>query len=163
MNNDSLFGNIFPFIFGIYTKNILSCPRDLPLISTLTWNKPKLNPVPKLPILRHLYTQMYPLTPDPWPLPRSKFDLINIHMTHDESNLKARLKSPSDYTVFRQNALKTTLDRFASPPPASRTPGSLYDHPLHPLPLHESSSLRNRPFTWKPSSIALLNNNGGIQ
>ena len=39
------------------------------------------------------------------------FDLVNIHLFHDASNLKSVEKTPSIYVDFRQRALQYTLDR----------------------------------------------------
>lgn len=47
-----------------------------------------------------------------WNLNGTKFDLVNIHLFHDASNLIALKESPSPYCMNRQNALKYTLDRF---------------------------------------------------
>lgn len=47
-----------------------------------------------------------------WNLNGTEFDLVNIHLFHDASNLIALKESPSPYCKNRQNALKYTLDRF---------------------------------------------------
>lgn len=49
-----------------------------------------------------------------WDLHGTQFDLVNIHLFHDASNLIAFEcnESPSPYCKNRQNALKYTLDRF---------------------------------------------------
>lgn len=47
-----------------------------------------------------------------WNLQGTKFDLVNIHLFHDASNLIALKESPSPYCKNRQSALKYTLDRF---------------------------------------------------
>lgn len=44
-------------------------------------------------------------------LPHSAFDLVNIHLFHDASNILAREKSPSVYSGMRQKALGFVLDR----------------------------------------------------
>lgn len=40
----------------------------------------------------------------------SLFDLINVHLFHDASNLLAAERSPSIYSKCRRNALKFTLE-----------------------------------------------------
>lgn len=40
----------------------------------------------------------------------SIFDLINVHLFHDASNLLAAERSPSIYSKCRRNALKFTLE-----------------------------------------------------
>lgn len=42
----------------------------------------------------------------------STFDLVNIHLFHDASNLVAWEKSPSVYSGTRQKALGYVLDRY---------------------------------------------------
>lgn len=42
----------------------------------------------------------------------SVFDLVNIHLFHDASNLVAWEKSPSVYSGTRQKALGYVLDRY---------------------------------------------------
>lgn len=42
----------------------------------------------------------------------SAFDLVNIHLFHDASNLVAWEKSPSVYSGTRQKALGFVLDRY---------------------------------------------------
>lgn len=42
----------------------------------------------------------------------SAFDLVNIHLFHDASNLVAWEKSPSVYSGTRQKALGYVLDRY---------------------------------------------------
>lgn len=43
--------------------------------------------------------------------PRSAFDLVNIHLFHDASNLVAWETSPSVYAGIRHKALGYVLDR----------------------------------------------------
>ena len=43
--------------------------------------------------------------------PRSAFDLVNIHLFHDASNLVAWETSPSVYSGIRHKALGYVLDR----------------------------------------------------
>ncbi|XP_051935791.1 inositol polyphosphate-5-phosphatase A-like [Hippocampus zosterae] len=47
-----------------------------------------------------------------WALPDFCFDLVNIHLFHDASNLVAWEKSPSVYSGTRQKALGYVLDRI---------------------------------------------------
>ena len=47
-----------------------------------------------------------------WIFAGAHFDLINIHLFHDVSNLSAMKDFPNDYTKLRQNALQYTLDRL---------------------------------------------------
>ncbi|XP_037637699.1 inositol polyphosphate-5-phosphatase A isoform X3 [Sebastes umbrosus] len=47
-----------------------------------------------------------------WALPDCSFDLVNIHLFHDASNLVAWEKSPSVYSGTRQKALGYVLDRI---------------------------------------------------
>ncbi|KAJ0004936.1 hypothetical protein NQD34_011150, partial [Periophthalmus magnuspinnatus] len=47
-----------------------------------------------------------------WALPDCAFDLVNIHLFHDASNLVACEKSPSVYSGTRQKALGYVLDRI---------------------------------------------------
>ncbi|KAI3362957.1 hypothetical protein L3Q82_011635 [Scortum barcoo] len=47
-----------------------------------------------------------------WALADCAFDLVNIHLFHDASNLVAWEKSPSVYTGTRQKALGYVLDRI---------------------------------------------------
>ncbi|XP_061645354.1 inositol polyphosphate-5-phosphatase A-like isoform X2 [Phyllopteryx taeniolatus] len=47
-----------------------------------------------------------------WALPDCCFDLVNIHLFHDASNLVAWEKSPSVYSGTRQKALRYVLDRI---------------------------------------------------
>uniref|UniRef100_A0A8P4K4Y7 inositol-polyphosphate 5-phosphatase n=1 Tax=Dicentrarchus labrax TaxID=13489 RepID=A0A8P4K4Y7_DICLA len=47
-----------------------------------------------------------------WALPDCAFDLVNIHLFHDASNLVAWEKSPSVYSGTRQKALGYVLDRY---------------------------------------------------
>ncbi|XP_061693152.1 inositol polyphosphate-5-phosphatase A-like isoform X1 [Syngnathoides biaculeatus] len=47
-----------------------------------------------------------------WALPDCCFDLVNIHLFHDASNLVAWEKSPSVYSGTRQKALGYVLDRI---------------------------------------------------
>lgn len=42
----------------------------------------------------------------------SAFDLVNIHLFHDASNLVAWERSPSVYSETRQKALAFVLDRY---------------------------------------------------
>uniref|UniRef100_A0A674PGM3 inositol-polyphosphate 5-phosphatase n=1 Tax=Takifugu rubripes TaxID=31033 RepID=A0A674PGM3_TAKRU len=49
-----------------------------------------------------------------WALPDCAFDLVNIHLFHDASNLVAWEKSPSVYSGTRQKALGFVLDRCAA-------------------------------------------------
>jgi len=49
-----------------------------------------------------------------WNLSGTQFDLVNIHLFHDASNLIALKESPSPYCKNRQDALKYTLDRFVN-------------------------------------------------
>lgn len=44
----------------------------------------------------------------------SAFDLVNIHLFHDASNLVAWEKSPSVYSGTRQKALGYVLDRYCT-------------------------------------------------
>lgn len=44
--------------------------------------------------------------------PLRTFDLVNIHLFHDASNLVAWEKSPSIYSGTRQKALGYVLDRY---------------------------------------------------
>ncbi|KAI7805163.1 putative type I inositol 1 [Triplophysa rosa] len=48
-----------------------------------------------------------------WALADCVFDLVNIHLFHDASNLVAWEKSPSVYSVTRQKALGYALDRIS--------------------------------------------------
>ncbi|KAG7229876.1 hypothetical protein INR49_012400 [Caranx melampygus] len=47
-----------------------------------------------------------------WALADCAFDLVNIHLFHDASNLVAWEKSPSVYSGTRQKALGYVLDRI---------------------------------------------------
>ncbi|KAK2167335.1 hypothetical protein LSH36_29g03052 [Paralvinella palmiformis] len=47
-----------------------------------------------------------------WNIHNTIFDLVNIHLFHDASNLVAMEKSPSEYSIFRKNALQYTVRRF---------------------------------------------------
>ncbi|XP_029525616.1 inositol polyphosphate-5-phosphatase A-like isoform X1 [Oncorhynchus nerka] len=47
-----------------------------------------------------------------WALADCAFDLVNIHLFHDASNILAREKSPSVYSGMRQKALGFVLDRI---------------------------------------------------
>jgi inositol polyphosphate 5-phosphatase INPP5A len=47
-----------------------------------------------------------------WIINGTTFDLINIHLFHDASNLAAREKYPSVYCRNRRRALLHTLERF---------------------------------------------------
>ncbi|XP_064465775.1 inositol polyphosphate-5-phosphatase A-like isoform X2 [Ornithodoros turicata] len=47
-----------------------------------------------------------------WNLHGTTFDLINIHLFHDESNFIAMESFPSQYTKTRQGALEYTLNRL---------------------------------------------------
>ncbi|CAL4067938.1 unnamed protein product, partial [Meganyctiphanes norvegica] len=47
-----------------------------------------------------------------WCLNGTNFDLVNIHLFHDASNLLAMDEFPSVYTKNRKRALEHTLDRF---------------------------------------------------
>uniref|UniRef100_A0A672HRQ0 inositol-polyphosphate 5-phosphatase n=1 Tax=Salarias fasciatus TaxID=181472 RepID=A0A672HRQ0_SALFA len=49
-----------------------------------------------------------------WALADCAFDLVNIHLFHDASNLVAWEKSPSIYSRSRQRALQFVLDRYRS-------------------------------------------------
>jgi len=40
-------------------------------------------------------------------------ELVNIHLFHDESNLKATEESPSSYSVFRKNALDFVVNKLS--------------------------------------------------
>ncbi len=42
----------------------------------------------------------------------SIFDMVNVHLFHDASNLLAVEQSPSVYSQFRKNALEYTLRRY---------------------------------------------------
>lgn len=42
----------------------------------------------------------------------SVFDMVNVHLFHDASNLLAVEKSPSIYSQFRKHALEHTLRRY---------------------------------------------------
>lgn len=44
----------------------------------------------------------------------SAFDLVNIHLFHDASNLVAWERSPSVYSGTRQKALGYVLDRYCN-------------------------------------------------
>uniref|UniRef100_A0A8C9XWI3 inositol-polyphosphate 5-phosphatase n=1 Tax=Sander lucioperca TaxID=283035 RepID=A0A8C9XWI3_SANLU len=61
-----------------------------------------------------------------WALADCAFDLVNIHLFHDASNLVAWEKSPSVYSGTRQKALGYVLDRYCT----RRTPPSV--SLLHP-------------------------------
>uniref|UniRef100_A0A4W6G9K9 inositol-polyphosphate 5-phosphatase n=1 Tax=Lates calcarifer TaxID=8187 RepID=A0A4W6G9K9_LATCA len=52
-----------------------------------------------------------------WALADCAFDLVNIHLFHDASNLVAWEKSPSVYSGTRQKALGYVLDRYSTPAP----------------------------------------------
>ena len=45
----------------------------------------------------------------------SQFDMVNVHLFHDASNLLAAEQSPSIYSQFRKNALQYTLQRSVHP------------------------------------------------
>jgi len=47
-----------------------------------------------------------------WNLAGTVFDLVNIHLIHDVSNVAAMQTSPSTYCDFRVRALLHTIDRF---------------------------------------------------
>lgn len=47
-----------------------------------------------------------------WAMADCAFDLVNIHLFHDASNLVAWEKSPSEYSGTRQKALTYVLDRI---------------------------------------------------
>ncbi|XP_063716559.1 inositol polyphosphate-5-phosphatase A-like [Symsagittifera roscoffensis] len=47
-----------------------------------------------------------------WSLGNMKMELSNIHLFHDDSNLRALQSSPSDYAVFRRNALSYFLGKL---------------------------------------------------
>uniref|UniRef100_A0A3B4FD91 inositol-polyphosphate 5-phosphatase n=1 Tax=Pundamilia nyererei TaxID=303518 RepID=A0A3B4FD91_9CICH len=47
-----------------------------------------------------------------WAMADCAFDLVNIHLFHDASNLVAWEKSPSEYSGTRQKALAYVLDRI---------------------------------------------------
>jgi len=47
-----------------------------------------------------------------WCLNGTQFDMVNIHLFHDASNLMAMDGFPSVYTTNRKRALEHTLDRF---------------------------------------------------
>ncbi|KAL3864925.1 hypothetical protein ACJMK2_006569 [Sinanodonta woodiana] len=47
-----------------------------------------------------------------WSVNNSVFDLVNIHLFHDASNIVAMQNSPSLYSVNRAQALRHTLQRF---------------------------------------------------
>ena len=47
----------------------------------------------------------------PFLLFASIFDLLNVHLFHDASNLLAAERSPSIYSKCRRNALKFTLEK----------------------------------------------------
>uniref|UniRef100_A0A8C3GBE4 inositol-polyphosphate 5-phosphatase n=1 Tax=Cyclopterus lumpus TaxID=8103 RepID=A0A8C3GBE4_CYCLU len=49
-----------------------------------------------------------------WALADCAFDLVNIHLFHDASNLVAWEKSPSVYSGTRQKALGYALDRYCT-------------------------------------------------
>ena len=42
----------------------------------------------------------------------SQFDMVNVHLFHDASNLLAAERSPSVYSQFRKNALEHTLQTW---------------------------------------------------
>uniref|UniRef100_A0A669EMR9 inositol-polyphosphate 5-phosphatase n=1 Tax=Oreochromis niloticus TaxID=8128 RepID=A0A669EMR9_ORENI len=48
-----------------------------------------------------------------WAMADCAFDLVNIHLFHDASNLVAWEKSPSEYSGTRQKALAYVLDRYS--------------------------------------------------
>lgn len=50
----------------------------------------------------------------------SAFDLVNIHLFHDASNLVAWERSPSVYSGTRQKALGYVLDRYCKLQPPLR-------------------------------------------
>ena len=47
-----------------------------------------------------------------WSVVNLKMELSNIHLFHDDSNIKALQASPSDYAVFRRNALSYFLGKL---------------------------------------------------
>merc|ERR1712226_263923 len=47
-----------------------------------------------------------------WSVVSLKMELSNIHLFHDDSNIKALQASPSDYAVFRRNALSYFLGKL---------------------------------------------------
>jgi len=47
-----------------------------------------------------------------WNLYNTKFDLVNVHLIHDVSNVAAMETSPSMYSKFREKALVHTIERF---------------------------------------------------
>lgn len=49
-----------------------------------------------------------------WSLQGTEFELVNIHLFHDASNLIAFKESPSPYSRKRQSALRYLLDHFIS-------------------------------------------------
>jgi inositol polyphosphate 5-phosphatase INPP5A len=57
-----------------------------------------------------------------WILDGTTFDLINIHLFHDASNLTASEKYPSVYCKSRRRALLHTLERFHKDPKNALVP-----------------------------------------
>lgn len=49
-----------------------------------------------------------------WRIGTTKFQLVNLHLFPDESNLEAMKRSPSPFSRYRQLALNYTLDRTAN-------------------------------------------------
>lgn len=47
-----------------------------------------------------------------WKVNGRTFNLVNIHLVHDVSNVKALLKSPSKYSQYRKESLKYTLNQL---------------------------------------------------
>lgn len=46
-----------------------------------------------------------------WEINKTVFDVVNIHLFHDASNLAASEQSPSDYSKTRRHVLLHTLQR----------------------------------------------------
>ncbi|CAF1616835.1 unnamed protein product [Adineta ricciae] len=47
-----------------------------------------------------------------WSINNFIFDMVNVHLFHDASNILAVEQSPSVYSIFRKNALQYTLQRL---------------------------------------------------
>lgn len=82
--------------------------------------------------------------------PCSAFDLVNIHLFHDASNLVAWETSPSVYSGIRHKALGYVLDRWVlsvrpSLPASSRARGHCLSAALPPLfsPICQNTKLAN--------------------
>ncbi|PAA89461.1 hypothetical protein BOX15_Mlig000302g1 [Macrostomum lignano] len=47
-----------------------------------------------------------------WQVGRLSFDLVNVHLFHDDSNLESMSRTPSIYADFRRGAFNWTLDQL---------------------------------------------------